>query len=294
MLNILVTGSNGQLGNEIRKIAGKFKTNHFMFTDVEELDITDANAVDDFLKENPTDCIINAAAYTAVDKAEEEPDAANLINGKAVGILAKAAKKAKALLVHISTDYVFNGTSSQPIKEDEEANPVSAYAASKHLGEQMVLEAGGTAVIVRTSWLYSSYGKNFVSSMIKYGRERDVLNVVYDQVSAPTWAADLASAILHQIPAWLGLERTEIFHYSNEGVASWYDFTLAIHEMAGITCRVNAIETKDYPLPAKRPFYSLMAKEKIKKAYNLDIPHWRESLRKCVEQILRDEEKTIK
>ena len=294
MLNILVTGSNGQLGNEIRKIAGSFEAYRFMFTDVEELDITDANAVDEFLQQNPIDCIINAAAYTAVDKAEEEPDVANLINGKAVGILAKAAKKAKALLVHISTDYVFDGSSSQPIKEDEEANPVSAYAASKHLGEQMVLEACATAVIVRTSWLYSSFGKNFVTSMIKYGRERDVLNVVYDQVSAPTWAADLASAILHLIPAWLKLDKPEIYHYSNEGVASWYDFTLAIHEMAGISCRVNAIETKDYPLPAKRPFYSLMAKDKIKKACNLDIPYWRESLRKCVEQILQDEDKTIK
>lgn len=292
MLNILVTGSNGQLGHEFRKLAGSFKAYRFVFTDVEELDITDPAAVEKFLEENNTDCIINAAAYTAVDKAEEEPDVASLINGQAVGILAQAARKMNALLVHISTDYVFDGTSWQPIKEDEEANPISAYAASKHLGEQLILEADDTAVILRTSWLYSSFGKNFVKSMIKYGRECEVLSVVYDQVGTPTWAADLASAILHLIPYWQKLDKPEIFHYSNEGVSSWYDFTRAIHEMAGIKCKVNAIETKDFPLPAKRPFYSLMAKDKIKKEYNLDIPYWRDSLKRCIDQILQDEEKS--
>lgn len=294
MLKILVTGGNGQLGNEIKKLAGNFTDYRFVFTDVDELDITDPHAVEGFLQKNPTDCIINAAAYTAVDKAEEEPEMANLINGEAVGILARAAKKIDALLVHVSTDYVFDGTAYQPIKENDNANPISAYSVSKQLGEQKLLEAGGKSVIMRTSWLYSSFGKNFVKSMIRYGKEREVLNVVYDQIGTPTWAADLALVILRLLPVWQKLDKPEIYHFSNEGVASWYDFTMAIHEMAGISCKVNAIETRDYPLPAKRPFYSLMAKDKIKKAYSLDIPHWRESLRKCIDQILQDEEKSAK
>lgn len=293
MINILLTGSNGQLGNEIRRLAGDYPDYRFIFTDVEELDITKSDAVEAFLEQNKVDCIVNAAAYTAVDKAEEEPEIANLINGEAVGILANAAKKRGALLVHISTDYVFNGQAYQPIREDEKPEPLSNYAYSKWLGEQKLLNAGGNGIIVRTSWLYSSFGKNFVKSMIKFGRERDQLNVVYDQVGTPTYAADLAKTVLDLIPAWKKLSGPEIFHYSNEGVASWYDFTVAIHEIAGIDCRVNAIETKDYPLPAKRPFYSLMAKDKIKKAYNLEIPHWRSSLQKCLSLILDDERKNI-
>ncbi len=288
-MHILVTGSNGQLGNEIRKLANDYPDFSFIFTDVEELNITKPDAVDAFLSENKVDCIINAAAYTAVDKAEDEPQIANLINGEAVGILAQAAKKHDALLVHVSTDYVFNGTAFQPLKEDDKPDPVSAYASSKYLGEQKVLETKGKSVVVRTSWLYSSFGNNFVKSMIKYGRERDELNVVYDQVGTPTYAADLAKLILDLMPEWQKLEGPEIFHYSNDGVASWYDFTVAIHEIAGIDCRVNAIETKDYPLPAKRPFYSLMAKDKIKKAHHPEIPHWRSSLQKCISLILADE-----
>ncbi|MCF8366042.1 MAG: dTDP-4-dehydrorhamnose reductase [Bacteroidales bacterium] len=288
-MNILVTGSNGQLGNEIRKIAGQFKDYQFFFTDVAELDITDPDAIEAFVLENQVKCIINAAAYTAVDKAEEQPEIANLINGEAVGNLAIAAKTAGALLVHVSTDYVFDGAAHQPIHETANPNPQSAYAVSKFLGEQELLENTDKGVIIRTSWLYSEFGNNFVKSMIKYGRERDVLNVVYDQVGTPTYAADLAALILGLIPEWIKLEKSEIFHFSNDGVASWYDFTVAIHEFANVNCRVNAIETKDYPLPAKRPYYSLMAKDKIKKTYDLHLPHWRESLKKCVDIILKNE-----
>lgn len=288
-MNILVTGSNGQLGNEIRKIADLYKDYRFFFTDVAELDITNPDAIEVFVTENKIECIINAAAYTAVDQAEEQPELANLINGEAVGNLAIAAKVANALLVHVSTDYVFDGTYHQPIHESANPNPISAYAVSKFLGEQELLGNAVKGVILRTSWLYSEFGNNFVKSMIKHGRQRDELGVVYDQVGTPTYAGDLALTILDLIPEWIGLTAPEIFHYSNEGVASWYDFTVAIHEFANVDCQVNAIETKDYPLPAQRPFYSLMAKEKIKKAYKLKIPHWRESLKNCVNIILKNE-----
>ncbi len=289
MLNILVTGCNGQLGNEIRVLSGNYVDYHFIFTDVAELDITKLDAVGKFLDAKKVECIINAAAYTAVDKAEEEPEVANLINGEAVGILARAAKSRDILLVHVSTDYVFNGRAHQPIHEDDKPDPVSAYAYSKMLGEKQLLQAEGKGVIVRTSWLYSSFGKNFVKSMIKFGRGRDELNVVYDQIGTPTYASDLAKVILDLIPEWKKLDAPEIFHYANDGVASWYDFTIAIHEIAGISCRVNPIETKNYPLPATRPFYSLMAKDKIRKVNKNAIPHWRESLKKCVALILNNE-----
>lgn len=291
MLNILVTGCNGQLGNEIRVLSGNYPDYHFIFTDVAELDITKPAAVGAFMDAEKVDCIINAAAYTAVDKAEEQPEIANLINGEAVGILAQAAKERNALLVHVSTDYVFNGKAHQPLKEDAQPDPVSAYASSKLLGEQKLLEAKGKGVILRTSWLYSSFGHNFVKSMIKYGHERDGLNVVYDQVGTPTYAADLARVILDLIPEWVDLDAPEIFHFSDEGVASWYDFTIAIHEIAGVECNVKPIETKDYPLPAQRPFYSLMAKDKIIKTHNIEIPYWRDSLKKCIGLILKDEAK---
>jgi dTDP-4-dehydrorhamnose reductase len=288
-INILVTGSNGQLGNEIRKIAANYPDFHFHFTDVAELDITNVGSVEIFVHANKIGCIINAAAYTAVDKAEAESELANKINGFAVGNLAASAENAGALLVHVSTDYIFDGTSHQPIREDQKPMPLSAYALSKFIGETELLEKVSKGVILRTSWLYSEFGNNFVKSMIKYGRERDVLNVVYDQVGSPTYAGDLAATILDLIPKWLELEKPEIFHYANEGVASWYDFTKAIHQIAGINCKVNAINTSQYPLPAKRPFYSLMAKDKIKSLYGIEIPYWRDSLAKCIRLLLASE-----
>ncbi len=281
-MNILVTGSNGQLGNSIRKQAVSYPDYRFFYTDIDELDITCGEAVTEFVQQNRINGIINAAAYTAVDKAEAEPEKADMINGNAVSILARVAKENDALLVHISTDYVFSGRHFRPLKEDDKPEPISAYARSKLLGEQRIMQISPRAVIMRTSWLYSEYGHNFMKSMIKYGQERDELNVVYDQIGTPTYAGDLAEIILKLFTEWQKLEKPEIFHYSNEGVASWYDFALAIHELAAIDCHVNPIETKDYPLPAQRPYYSLMSKEKISGLYGLRIPHWRESLRICL------------
>jgi len=285
MLNILITGSNGQLGNEIRQLAPAYKDYNFIFTDVAELDITKKASVSGFVAHHAIDVIINAAAYTAVDKAETEADIADLINGTAVGNLAAAARKYNALLVHISTDYVFNGKSHQPVNEDDPTGPEGAYARSKFLGEQMILQENCKAVIIRTSWLYSEFGTNFVKSMLKYGREREQLNVVFDQIGSPTYARDLAKMILDLLPKWQNYQHPEVFHYSNEGVASWYDFTKAIHAIAGISCIVNPIETKDYPLPARRPFYSILNKEKIKKEFAIEIPYWKDSLRDCIKKL---------
>jgi dTDP-4-dehydrorhamnose reductase len=285
MTNILVTGCNGQLGMELQKIAGQFPAYRFFFTDVADLDITDREALNDFVEKQSVGCIINAAGYTAVDKAQEDPKAADLINGIAVGYLAEVAARNDALLAHISTDYVFGNDYHRPLKETDKPAPLSNYARSKLLGEQMVLQQNSKAVILRTSWLYSAYGSNFVKTMLRLGRERDSLYVVFDQVGTPTYAGDLAKVILDLLPQWKKLTAPEIYHYSNEGVASWYDFAVAALQIAEITCTVNPIETKDYPLPAARPFYSLMSKEKIKAGFGIRIPHWRTSLEKCVREL---------
>ncbi|MCK9269092.1 MAG: dTDP-4-dehydrorhamnose reductase [Bacteroidales bacterium] len=287
MFNILVTGSNGQLGNSIREIAGSFPQYHFHFTDIDELDITDAQAVKKMVKEHDIRCIMNAAAYNAVDRAESEPQVANLLNAEAVGNLALAAAQADALFIHVSTDYVFDGTSHQPISEDQVPKPISAYARSKYAGEQQALSLNKKTVVVRTSWLYSEYGSNFMKSMIRLGKEREALGVVYDQIGTPTYAGDLADALLLLLPEFDKLSKPEIFHYSNEGVAGWYDFAVAIHKLAGITCNVKPIRTSEYPLPAPRPMYSVMAKEKIKNSFGITIPHWRESLERCMTKFLQ-------
>lgn len=287
-MNILVTGSNGQLGSELNELAPDYPDFRFFFTDVDELDITDKAVVEKFVANHKIRCIVNAAGYTAVDKAESDPEKALLINGTAVGYLANAAKFHDTLFVHISTDYVFGGQYHRPISEDEQPTPTSVYARSKLIGEQAAMHDGGKVVVLRTSWLYSSFGHNFVKTMIKLGRERDELNVVFDQVGTPTFARDLAKTILDLIPAWEKIHKPEIFHYSNEGVASWYDFAIAVHRIAGIQCKVNPIETKDYPLPAARPYYSVMNKEKIKKQFGITIPHWRDSLEICIAKISSD------
>ncbi|MDD2631830.1 MAG: dTDP-4-dehydrorhamnose reductase [Bacteroidales bacterium] len=287
MFNILVTGSNGQLGNSIREIAGSFPQYHFHFTDIDELDITDAQAVKKMVKEHDIRCIMNAAAYNAVDRAESEPQVANLLNAEAVGNLALAAAQADALFIHVSTDYVFDGTSHQPISEDQVPKPISAYARSKYAGEQQALSLNKKTVVVRTSWLYSEYGSNFMKSMIRLGKEREALGVVYDQIGTPTYAGDLADALLLLLPEFDKLSKPEIFHYSNEGVAGWYDFAVAIHKLAGITCNVKPIRTSEYPLPAPRPMYSVMAKEKIKNSFGITISHWRESLERCMTKFLQ-------
>jgi len=284
-MKILVTGSDGQLGNEIRVLATNYPDLEFIFTDVAELDITNEPDVEHLVKNELPAVIINCAAYTAVDKAEQEANLAFLINATAVGILARVASRYNALLIHISTDYVFDGKGHKPYMEDDPTNPVSLYAKSKHAGEQQVQSYAKRALIIRTSWLYSSFGNNFVKTMMKYGKERGHLNVVFDQTGTPTYARDLADTILQIIQNQPESGGVEVFHFSNEGVTSWYDFAKTIIELGGIACKINPIETKDYPLPAVRPFYSVFNKSKIKQRYHLEIPYWKDSLKECIQRL---------
>jgi len=282
--NILVTGADGQLGTSLRKIHAGYPDYRIFFTDVGELDITDAGAVEKFVNREKIGCIINAAAYTAVDKAEEEPDKANLINGDAVAVLARAVKQTGGLLIHISTDYVFDGTSHTPLTEEDSCNPQGVYAKSKHAGEEEIIRINPKgAIIIRTSWIYSSFGQNFVHTMLRLGKEKDVLNVVSDQIGTPTYARDLAHAILSILAKKPILSKyVEIYHYSNEGLCSWYDFAQAIFEISNVNCKVSPISTKEYPTPAKRPLYSVLNKSKIINTYDLKIPYWKDSLKSCI------------
>lgn len=284
-MNILVTGSNGQLGNEFQLLSKQFTAHQYFFTDVNQLDITKKDAIDSYVQENHIDIIINCAAYTAVDKAEEQDELAMLINSTAVSYLAESCKKHNALLVHISTDYVFDGKAHTPYIEEDATKPLSIYAKTKFIAEQHIENIGPKALIFRTSWLYSYFGNNFVKSMQKYGKERGSLGVVFDQIGSPTYAHDLALAILKVIESKRIDDRIEVYHYSNEGVCSWYDFAKAIMELSNIECDVNPIRSEEYPLPAPRPMYSVLDKGKIKKDYNIKIPHWRESLKICIEQL---------
>jgi len=284
-MNILVTGANGQLGSELRKISDRFHSFRFFFTDVADLDITNPEAVNDFFKKNKIQIVVNCAAYTAVDKAESEESAATLINATAVGYLAQACNKANATLIHVSTDYVFDGCTWKPYKEDHFRAPASAYGRSKVLGEDAALTAH-KSVVIRISWLYSSFGNNFVKTMLRLGKERETLNVVYDQVGTPTYAADLAQVIMEIVKkAEQNDLKTGIFNYSNEGVCSWYDFAREIMQLSGLKCIVRPIETKDYPTPAVRPHYSVLNKALIKKAYGIEIHHWKNSLKRCLTEI---------
>lgn len=280
MQTVLVTGSNGQLGNEVQVFASSYPQFEFIFTDVEELDICDRKAVEKYFAERKIDVLLNCAAYTAVDKAEEDVELCYRINEKAVGVLGEVAAQYGTKMVHVSTDYVFDGTSYLPYTEDRPVCPATVYGKSKLAGEQLLMDVCPAVVIVRTSWLYSSFGNNFVKTMIKLGRERDTLNVIFDQVGTPTYAADLADALLQIISADKFIPG--VYHYSNEGVCSWYDFTIAIHQIAGIGCRVLPIESKDYPAKTPRPHYSVLNKKKIKSNYNIQIPHWEDGLRRCM------------
>ncbi|NVO19539.1 MAG: dTDP-4-dehydrorhamnose reductase [Bacteroidetes bacterium] len=284
-MKILVTGAKGQLGNELKELALKYPDYRFLFTDVEELDITDAKTVNAFVAADQPEVIINCAAYTAVDKAETDEESAFRVNATAPANLAKAAKKHNILLVHISTDYVFDGKVYLPLKETAPTQPVSVYAKSKFAGEQEVLKHASRALVIRTSWLYSAFGNNFVKTIMKYGAERGKLNVVFDQTGTPTYAHDLAKMILEILPAAKEIKGVQIFHYSNEGVASWYDFAKAIIELSGINCIVNSIESKDYPRPAVPPFYSVLDKQKIKETFGIEIPYWRDSLKDCIRRL---------
>ena len=287
--NILVTGSNGQLGNEIRRISANHENNfRFFFTDVAELDITDLKAVDSFIKENNIKYIINCAAYTAVDKAEDDVDLCYKINRDAVANLGLAATNNNAKVIHISTDYVYDGTANKPYVETDTVNPQSVYGKSKQEGEAKLLKACADSIIIRTAWLYSIFGNNFVKTMIKLGKERETLNVVADQRGTPTYGKDLAKTIVKILDfSEANGFKPGIYHYSNEGTTTWYDFTLAIHKEAGInTCKVNPITTEQYPVKATRPKYSVLDKSKIKSTFNLTIPKWEESLNNCIKELL--------
>lgn len=285
MLSILITGSNGQLGSEVRKESALFPYYNFIFTDIAELDITGARQVEQFFSKHNIDVVINCAGYTAVDRAEEEPDLAKLINYEAVANLVQACKKYDVYLVHISTDYVFDGKNHRPYREDDRPNPASTYGKSKLAGEEAVMSCLVKGMIIRTSWLYSSFGGNFVKTILKKGAEKGKLDVVDDQVGCPTYARDLAVTILKILPKALSTHQFEIYHYSNEGECSWYEFAKAAIELANIPCQVNPVTTKDYPQQAPRPFYSVLDKRKIKEQFGITIPHWRESLKECIKAL---------
>lgn len=287
MKTILVTGANGQLGNSIRLIANQHPQYNFLFTDVDTLDITDSAAVKAMVKDNQVNYILNCAAYTAVDKAEDNEDLCRRLNCDAVHVLGEAAHEANAKIIHVSTDYVFSGTSYRPYKETDDTRPVSAYGRTKLAGEEALVKVCPDAVIIRTAWLYSEFGNNFVKTVLRLGKERDQLGFVFDQAGTPTYAGDLAEAILTVVTAdEKGTFVPGIYHYSNEGVCSWYDFTVKVLQIAGIECSVRPIETKDYPTRAVRPPYSVLNKGKIKEIYGVTIPHWEESLRICLKKLL--------
>lgn len=271
---IMITGANGQLGTELKKLLPAA-----VYTDVKDLDITDSEAVQSFVKQNNIGTIINCAAYTAVDKAEAEPERVAQINTVGPANLAKTGCK----IIHISTDYVFDGTGYKPYTEDAVANPVSVYGQTKLAGEKAVLDNADVAVVIRTAWLYSAHGNNFVKTMRRLGTERETLNVVCDQIGTPTYAADLAQAIVQILPQ-VNADNKGIYHYTNEGVCSWYDFATEIMSLSGMACQVNPIPSTAYPTKATRPFYSVLSKEKIKNVFNVKIPHWKESLKTCLIQ----------
>jgi len=280
-MEILVTGSNGQLGNELRILAAAHTDVKFVFTDVEELSITDVDAIGKIFTTHSFDYCINAAAYTAVDNAESDVDTSRLINATAVGYLAEACNKFNCKFIHISTDYVFNGENKEGYIEDDLTDPINVYGLTKLEGEKLALELNPQTIVIRTSWVYSFFGKNFVKTMMKLMQERTEINVVADQIGKPTYAADLAAAIFIII-----FSSTDfipgIYNYSNQGVISWFDFATAIKEIGGYTCQVNPIPTSAYPVPAKRPNYSILITEKIESTYGIAIPNWRSSLENCM------------
>ncbi|MDO5606941.1 MAG: dTDP-4-dehydrorhamnose reductase [Capnocytophaga sp.] len=274
---ILITGANGQLGSEIKSIANR---ENFIFTDTAELDITDRQAVAGFISQNNVKIIVNCAAYTNVDKAGEESEKANLINHLAVKNLAEITEKGKVTLIHISTDYVFGGTKNTPYTETDEVSPLGIYGKTKWLGEEAVRQSGANHLIIRTSWLYSRFGHNFVKTIQKLSGERSELNVVFDQTGTPTNAADLAKSIVHIIDNELYINKKETYHFSNEGVCSWYDFAAEIVSLTGNACRVRPCLSAEFPSKVTRPAYSVLDKSKFKTDFGIDIPHWKESLQR--------------
>jgi len=285
MKNILVTGSKGQLGSELRDIASNYPDYNFFFTDIEELDLTDKNAVAAFFEENKINVCINCAAYTAVDKAEDEQEFALIINRDTVETLAKNCSKNKALLIHISTDYVFDGRNYKPYTENDVPSPQSYYGLTKLEGEKVAMSTSDNVIIIRTSWLYSKYGNNFVKTMLRLGKEKDSIGVVVDQVGTPTYAGNLAESIMEVVNQNGNGQVQEIYHFSNEGAISWYDFAKAVMKIKKLDCKVNPIESKDFQAKANRPFYSVLNKSKIKSDFNLEIPYWYDSLKKVLKEL---------
>ena len=279
-MNILITGANGQLGNEMRVLSALHPKHTYFFTDIAELDICDKVAVSAFVEANAIDLIVNCAAYTNVDKAEEDEATAMKINADAVTILGSQGTK----VIHVSTDYVFSGDEHLPCKESDPVAPRTAYGRTKYEGEKRLLAVCPEAVILRTAWLYSEYGNNFVKTMIRLGKEKEKLGVVFDQIGTPTYAADLAAAIFTVIecPMW----HPGIYHVTNEGVCSWFDFTIAIHELAGIkNCQVSPILSEEYQYKTPRPHYSVLDKSKFKKTFNVEIPYWLDGLKRCTQRL---------
>ena len=282
-MNILITGCNGQLGNEMQLLEQQNPQHTYYNTDVAELDITNREAIRAFVDAHQIDGIVNCAAYTAVDKAENNQDLCDLLNHTAPGYLAEAIERRHGWLIQVSTDYVFDGTNHTPYVETAPVCPNSVYGRTKLAGEQAAAEACKQTMIIRTAWLYSTFGNNFVKTMIRLGKEKPELGVIFDQIGTPTYARDLAVAIMTAINQGI---QPGTYHFSNEGVTSWYDFTKAIHRIAGITtCHVRPLHTSEYPTPAARPHYSVLDKTKIKQTYGIEIPYWEESLKTCIEQL---------
>ena len=287
-MNILVTGSNGQLGSEIKELATNYKKVDFIFKDLPELDICNFKALQAFIIDHNINAVINCAAYTAVDKAEEDAEIAEKVNSKGVLNLVNALNRVNGKLIHISTDYVFDGDHFFPYQESDPVSPIGVYGASKRAGELAVLNSDIDSIVIRTSWLYSSYGNNFVKTMLRLGSEKENLGVIFDQVGTPTYAEDLAKTCLEILTGVNSVKISKngnLYHYSNEGVASWYDFAISIMELGGKNCKVSPIQTKDYPTLAKRPQYSVLNKSKIKTDFKIEIRYWRDSLKDCIEKI---------
>ena len=287
-MKVLITGSNGQLGSEIRDLAAKYKKLDFVFKDISGLDICNFNLLKSFITDNNISAVINCAAYTAVDKAEEDTIIAKKINYQGVLNIVNALQTVNGKLIHISTDYIFDGNHFLPYKESDPVSPIGVYGETRRAGELAVINSGLDAIVIRTSWLYSVYGKNFVKTMLRLGKEKENLGVIFDQVGTPTYARDLAKTCLDILSGNISeniSKNGNLYHYSNEGVISWYDFAISIMELGGVNCKVKPIQTKDYPTLAKRPQYSVLNKYKIKTDFKIQIPYWKDSLKDCIEKI---------
>ena len=287
-MRVLITGSNGQLGSEINELVTNYKKLDCVFKGLPELDICNIDALETFIIDHKINAVINCAAYTAVDKAEEDAEIAEKVNATGVLNLVSALEKVDGKLIHISTDYVFDGDHFLPYQESDEVNPIGVYGNTKRRGELAVINSAIDGLVIRTSWLYSAYGNNFVKTMLRFGSERNELGVIFDQVGTPTSATDLAKTCLEILSSKENMNisrKGKVYHYSNEGVASWYDFAIAIMKLGEVNCRVHPIETKDYPTLAKRPQYSVLNKSKIKTDFKIEIPYWRDSLKECIEKI---------